>query len=382
MYSTVYHKEHIDGTPIAFRLQSKIDEAEENAHYQLWPTRILRALIEEENKFNLNDFLRENVYGMMHHSTSTERAVKASKRVVTGKSQMSGSTLSAHAVGSSTRQGTNHEVALEVVEERDKTLSPIKATGFAADGAHLRKISDRLCAFKDGIPPLKYHECRQAFDSMYSKTPSAALEDSALAKVNKAVDAYSGVASSLDIGLTEQNDETTIGPEASGKLKLNSINSVARFTEYLLSWGHTLKGDEAYDDLKAMAKVHKIGNLEKRERQYWALNRDCVSGHYAYKSENRTAMPSGSTNELPPGTLKLGSLKSAITLKAYLGSWEYVLTGNETFVELKNLAKKHKVMKGKRALWWLLNEGCNSGTYAYHPEDRKDESSSPTRQGN
>ena len=71
----VHFKEHEGGIAINFQKDTTRAKAAFNAQYQLWPNHILEQLFYVK-ELRMLDFSRTYVYGMMHHSVGTERAVK------------------------------------------------------------------------------------------------------------------------------------------------------------------------------------------------------------------------------------------------------------------------------------------------------------------
>jgi hypothetical protein len=133
----VRYKENKHGIAIRFMKDSTREQAAFNAQYQLWPDHIIGEL---RFGLQLRSFVTEYVFGMMHHSVGTERAVKAGKRDVRNKSQMKSSTLGLHAVNGSARQGQKYEVARDISINRGR--SAYEGIRFKVDGTHLGRFDD------------------------------------------------------------------------------------------------------------------------------------------------------------------------------------------------------------------------------------------------
>lgn len=88
------------------------------------------------------------------------------------------------------------------------------------------------------IPIEDYEICSDVSKSTYAETPDIKLRNEKLVKAAEALSEYTGDFSSVNVGLVEQNDMTTVGPEASGKFKLADIRTGEKLVEYLVSWGH------------------------------------------------------------------------------------------------------------------------------------------------
>ena len=271
----VHALERIGGAQIRFVNGSENQkESVIKSHYQLWPKYVLDDLTSDAT---CKEFAEENVFGMMNHSTITERAVKQSKIIVGDRSQLSSKMLSLLAICASSRKGLKNEVAADVPD----------SNGFVFNAKHVEKYCDSVIA-TPVIPLDKLEHCREGFGEIYEESPEKLLIKDKADKLKQSVAGYEGIKSRSDVSLAEQNDQTTVGATASGKLPAATLQSTDNVTHFLLSYGFA-KDDLAgkkYDQLKRMAKPYMIQSADKK-KYYWQLNKACIGGRYAYSVENR-----------------------------------------------------------------------------------------------
>jgi hypothetical protein len=278
----VGYKERAGGGLINRRTDTTRKQADFNAQYQLWPTDKIDALI---SNMSSEEFAEMFVLGMMHHSVGTERAVKAGKRAIKGKSQMNGKTLGTHAVIGSARQGIKYDVA-HGIATANRSSGPRKPIRFKVESKHLEALSKRIISSKT-IPANQYSKTLEALDLAYATTPDSELNDKKLKQAVDALMKYTEVISRANIGLAEQNDTTTVGPLAAGKFRLGEIASGVTLGKYLVSWGHD-EGEVnelSFAQKRDAAKKYRVGGPNV---YYYGLNEYCFDGPYAFNPSDRS----------------------------------------------------------------------------------------------